>query len=195
MHNRSIEAIVARNVRAKRLHAEMSLDQLGNRAGVSKGALVALENASGNPNLGTVSRIADALGLPASRLLEDSSGAEVHIVQATASQPVWRGPEGGEARWLLTTKTLAPVELWWWHLHEGETGNCRRHGAGVVETVTVTSGQLVLVVSDDQHSLPTGGCAEFGASLAHSYRTAGAEVCEFLVTVPLPSRNGSQTPG
>jgi len=54
--------IVARNVRSARAAAGLSLDALAGRAEVSKGALVALEGARGNPNLTTLVRLADALG-------------------------------------------------------------------------------------------------------------------------------------
>ena len=57
-------------VRGLRHSRGLLADQLGNRAGVSKGALVALENATANPNLATLVRIADALGVSLSTLVE-----------------------------------------------------------------------------------------------------------------------------
>src|SRR4051812_14571507 len=57
MNDATLE-IVAHNVRAARGAAGLSLDALAARADVSKGALVALEGARGNPNLATLVRLA-----------------------------------------------------------------------------------------------------------------------------------------
>ncbi|MEV6939154.1 helix-turn-helix transcriptional regulator, partial [Streptomyces sp. NPDC051132] len=61
---------LAHNVRAARTRAGLSLDELGRRAKVSKGALVGLEKAQGNPNFATLVRLADTLGVSVSALLE-----------------------------------------------------------------------------------------------------------------------------
>ena len=71
--NEAALEIVARNVRSARAAAGLSLDALAARAEVSKGALVALEGARGNPNLTTLVRLADALGRSVSSLMEDDA--------------------------------------------------------------------------------------------------------------------------
>lgn len=71
MNDATLET-VARNVRTARTAAGLSLDGLATRADVSKGALVALEGARGNPNLTTLVRLADALGRSVSSLMDDS---------------------------------------------------------------------------------------------------------------------------
>src|SRR4051794_36257992 len=104
---------VARNVRAARAAAGLSLDALAARAEVSKGALVALEGARGNPNLTTLVRLADALGRPVSSLMEDATEEPaVAVVNADEVAPLWTGPDGGTAQLLLTNPRPAPVEVW-----------------------------------------------------------------------------------
>src|SRR4051794_25072172 len=84
---------VARNVRSARAAAGLSLDALAARADVSKGALVALEGARGNPNLTTLVRLADALGRSVSSLMEDARlEPEVVVVDAGEVAPLWTGP-------------------------------------------------------------------------------------------------------
>ena len=111
---------VARNVRSARTAAGLSLDALAARAEVSKGALVALEGARGNPNLATLVRLADALGRSVSSLMEDAREDPVVVADAGAVAPLWTGPSGGTARLLLTNPRPAPVEVWRWRLHPGE---------------------------------------------------------------------------
>lgn len=180
-------ATVARNVRAARAAAALSLDALAARADVSKGALVALEGARGNPNLTTLVRIADALGRPVSSLMEDASEEPaVAVVDAGEVAPLWTGPAGGTARLLLTNPRPAPVEVWRWRLHPGERHDSHAHGAGVTETLTVVRGKMLLIVGDAAHALRAGVTTAFSADVPHAYEGAGRGPCELLMTVHLP---------
>src|SRR3954453_16678932 len=161
MNDAAVE-IVARNVRSARAAAGLSLDALAARAEVSKGALVGLEGARGNPNLGTLVRLgepagwsvpsvvrrADAVGWSVSSLMEDARPDEdpVVVVDAGEVAPLWTGPAGGTARLMLTNPRPAPVEVWRWLLHPGERHDSAAHAAGTTETLTVVRGQLRLVV-------------------------------------------------
>src|SRR3954452_20205791 len=90
---------IARNARAARAAAGAPPGALAARAEVSKGALVALEGANGNPNLTTLVRLADALGRSVSSLMEDAGEEQrVVVVDAEEIAPLWTGPSGGTAR-------------------------------------------------------------------------------------------------
>jgi transcriptional regulator with XRE-family HTH domain len=186
MNDAALDA-VARNVRAARAAAGLSLDALAARADVSKGAVVALEGARGNPNLTTLVRLADALGRSVSSLMEDArADAAVVVVDADAVAPLWTGPSGGTARLLLTNPRPAPVEVWRWRLHPGERHDSHAHPAGVTETLTVVRGQMVLIVGDAAHPLRAGATTAFGADVPHAYEGAGRGPCELIMTVHLP---------
>jgi transcriptional regulator with XRE-family HTH domain len=181
---------VAATVRGLRHARGLSAEHLAARAGVSKGALVALENATANPNLATLVRIADALTVSVSTLVEQRPPRAVLISDAAAAEPLWRGPGGGTARLLLTTPTAAPVELWRWHLAAGEAYDSHPHPAGIVETVTVISGAAVITVDGTDYPLGAGMTATFAADAAHSYRadgTDGTDGADLLMTVHLPA--------
>jgi transcriptional regulator with XRE-family HTH domain len=177
---------VARNVKAARLAAGLSLDALSARAEVSKGALVALEGARGNPNLTTLVRLADALALSLSALMEDPREETLTVVHADEVAPLWTGASGGTARLLLTSPRPHPVELWRWSLHPGERHCSDPHPVGVTETLTVVRGQLRLVTGDSSRSLPAGTTTVFAADVPHAYEGAGRGPCELIMTVHLP---------
>jgi transcriptional regulator with XRE-family HTH domain len=178
--------MVARNVRAARAAAGLSLDALAVRAEVSKGALVALEGARGNPNLTTLVRLADALGRSVSSLMEDAREEPVLVVETDEVAPLWTGPSGGTARLLLTNPRPVAVELWRWRLHPGERHDSRAHPAGVTETLSVVRGQMLLVVGDSVRPLRTGAATAFAADVPHAYEGAGRGPCEMVMTVHLP---------
>ncbi|WP_214103909.1 helix-turn-helix domain-containing protein [Acrocarpospora catenulata] len=182
---------VASNVKAARLRAGLTAEQLSSRAQVSKGALVSLENAQGNPNLATLVRLADALGMSVSALTEGPQHRDIQIVETADVEPLWTGELGGEVRLMLTTSGPAPVEVWRWRLHPGEAYPSHPHPTGVVETVSVTHGCLILVLDGTEHQVPAGATATFDADVPHTYRGGGTEPCEFLMTVHLPPRTTS----
>ena len=177
---------VAATVRRLRHGRGLSADQLAARAGVSKGALVALENAAANPNLATLVRLADALGVSVSALVEPQDGRRVQVSDAAAIEPLWRGPSGGSLRLLLTTPTAAPVELWRWHLADGERYESHPHPAGVVETITVIGGAVVVTVDGSEYPARAGQTVTFAADSEHAYRGGPGGDADLLMTVHLP---------
>ncbi|MFF8609619.1 helix-turn-helix domain-containing protein [Streptomyces sp. NPDC015346] len=182
---------LAHNVRTARHRAGLSLDELGRRAKVSKGALVGLEKAQGNPNFATLVRLADTLGVSVSALLEGPAEGRVRVVTADAVMPLWTGSKGSEARLMLTTSGQAPVEVWRWKLEPDEEYPSHPHQAGVVETVSVTSGRMTLVVDGAEHPVEAGQTATFEGDAPHTYRGAGTETCHLIMTVHLPPGPGS----
>ncbi|GAA0465487.1 XRE family transcriptional regulator [Streptomyces olivaceiscleroticus] len=177
---------LAHNVRAARNRAGLSLDELGRRAKVSKGALVALERAQGNPNFATLVRLADTLGISVSALMEGPAEDRVRIVAADTVMPLWAGAQGSEARLMLTTAGPAPVEVWRWQLAPGEEYPSHPHQAGVVETVSVTAGRMTLIVDGTEYAVEAGRTATFDGDAPHTYRGAGTETCHLIMTVHLP---------
>lgn len=177
---------LAHNVRSARTRAGLSLDELGRRAKVSKGALVGLEKAQGNPNFATLVRLADTLGVSVSALMEGPTEGRVRVVSAGTVMPLWAGERGSEARLMLTTSGPAPVEVWRWRLEPGEEYPSHPHQAGVVETVSVTAGRMVLVVDGAEHPVEAGQTATFDGDAPHAYRGVGDEPCHLIMTVHLP---------
>ncbi|MTE17736.1 cupin domain-containing protein [Streptomyces sp. TRM43335] len=177
---------LAHNVRAARNRAGLSLDELGRRAKVSKGALVGLEKAQGNPNFATLIRLADTLGVSVSALLEGPTEGRVRVVTTDAVMPLWTGSRGSEARLLLTTSGPAPVEVWRWKLEPGEEYPSHPHQAGVVETLSVTAGRMILVVDGIEHPVEAGQTATFDGDVPHAYRGAGTATCHVIMTVHIP---------
>lgn len=184
--NEEMLEIVARNARTARTAAGLSLDALAARADISKGALVALEGARGNPNLTTLVRVADALGRPVSWLMEETRSDAVIVVNCDEVDPLWTGADGGTARLILTNQHPTPVEVWRWLLHPGERFESRVHRDGVTETITVVKGQMQLVLGDAARTVRAGETTVYSANTPHAYVGAGRGPCELIMTVHLP---------
>ncbi|MFJ7999225.1 helix-turn-helix domain-containing protein [Streptomyces sp. NPDC096310] len=184
---------LAGNVRAARTRAGLSLDEFSRRAHVSKGALVALEKAQGNPNFATLVRLADTLGVSVSALMEGPAQGRVRVVSADTVMPLWTGEEGGTARLMLTTSGPAPTEVWRWELRPGDAYPSHPHQPGVTETVSVTAGRMTLIVDGTEHPVEAGQTATFNGDAPHTYRGTGTETCHLIMTVHLPPGPTSTT--
>lgn len=87
-------------VRASR-RGVLSLEELAKRAGISAGQLSRIENGSGNPTIEILLRIADALGLQLSDLVEPPPAARTYVIKA-GERRTFRSPAGPHDLQLLT---------------------------------------------------------------------------------------------
>lgn len=91
-----VHAVIAGRVRALRTAAGLSLDQLGRRSGVSRSAISLIERAESSPTAVVLDKLAAALGVPLTALLEPV-GATGPLCRR-AQQPVWVDPASGYRR-------------------------------------------------------------------------------------------------
>ncbi len=177
---------VARTVRALRGDRGWSLDQLAARSGVSKGVLVALEQARGNPNLGTLTRVADALGAPLTRLVQVEEEPPIQLFPAARHVVLWHGPAGGTGMLLAGSDPRPSVELWRWELRPGERRESEAHTSGTREIITVESGLLSLFVGEGCTKVAAGDAAVFRGDRPHSYVNDGPQDVRFILAVMDP---------
>jgi transcriptional regulator with XRE-family HTH domain len=174
---------VARTARALRSAHGWSLDQLAARAGVSKGVLVALEQGRGNPNLGTLIRISEALGVALTRLVQVEEEPAVRVFPPDRHVVLWQGPAGGAGTLLAGSDPRPSVELWTWELRPGEPHASDPHAPGTREIVYVQEGALTLTVDGRSHVVQAGEAAVLVGDRAHSYVNEGAVPCRYVLAV------------
>ena len=114
-----------------------SLDQLAARSGVSKGVLVALEQARSNPNLATLARISDAFGVPVTYLVDVPAEPSVRVTGPDQARTLWHGPSGGAGTIIAATEAPWAAELWRWTVMPGESLGGDAHAPATREMVWV----------------------------------------------------------
>lgn len=174
---------VARTVRALRAAHGWSLDQLAARAGVSKGVLVALEQARGNPNLGTLIRVSEALGVPLTRLVQVEEEPPIQLFPAARHVVLWEGPAGGTGTLLAGSDPRPSVELWRWVLRPSECRDSEAHTPGTREIITVEAGRLTLTVDGSSTEVAAGDAVVFHGDRPHSYANEGTGDVRFVLAV------------
>jgi transcriptional regulator with XRE-family HTH domain len=181
-----VTAAVARAVQALRVERGWSLDQLAGRSNVSKGVLVAIEQAKSNPNLATLARISDAFGVPVTRLVETSAEPAVVISGAAAFRQLWRGQSGGTGVIIGATDPPWATELWSFRLEPGDSVGGDAHAAATREMVWIRTGTVTLTVAGRRYEVGPQEAAKFPGGLVHRYANEGSEAAEMIMVVVVP---------
>lgn len=174
---------LARNLKHWRAERGYTLDALAARAGVSRGMIIQIEQARTNPSVGTTVKIADALGVSITTLLDYEQGPQVRIVGPGEAVRMWSTEEGSFTKLLVGAEAPGPFELWDWRLMPGDGSTSDPHPPGTVELLHVRTGTLTLVVDGVDHTVPAGASATFEAKVAHGYRNDGTEPIEMTMSV------------
>jgi transcriptional regulator with XRE-family HTH domain len=144
-----------------------------------QGSAGALEHGRSNPNLATLAGIADAFGVPVTRLIDVTDEPGVRITGPTEAKVLWKGPAGGHGEIIAATEPPWAAELWRWRLQPGEQFGGSAHAPATREMAWVEAGTLTLAVTE-RRSVPAPWCnAQEQQSLrcCHSGETA-AQVAE-----------------
>lgn len=176
-------AAISERIRRRRREQHLSLDQLASRSGVSKGMLVQLERAATNPSIGTLCKVAAALGASIADLVDAAGPSPAHVVPAAAPRVLWKGPKGGSATLLVGSRGPDMLELWTWELRPGERYDAIAHPPGTQELMHVTQGRLALAVDGVEYVIAAGRSASAATDRPHAYACAGGRPARFLMVV------------
>ncbi|MCM2391630.1 helix-turn-helix domain-containing protein [Streptomyces albipurpureus] len=177
---------LARNLKHWRGERAFTLDALAARSGVSRGMIIQIEQARTNPSVGTTVKLADALGISITTLLDYEQGPQVRLVPPEAAVRMWSTSTGSSTTLLIGTEKPGPLELWAWRLMPGDGSESDAHPEGTVELLHVTAGELTLVVDHESYPVVAGTSATFEAHVPHGYRNEGVEPVEMTMAVSVP---------
>jgi transcriptional regulator with XRE-family HTH domain len=152
-----LSASVGERIRDLRTERGITLTALAVETRLGKGTLSELERGQRNPTLDTLFAIATALSVPLSDLLgKGSPGPHAHG-QSVDAELIGRWTEPG-----------AVVEVYRMTITQGRRES-RSHASGVVESITVLSGEIAVGTDDDPAHLVGGQSHTFPGDQDHSY--------------------------
>ncbi|WP_417209806.1 helix-turn-helix domain-containing protein [Antarctobacter sp.] len=187
---RELGDALAKRIRLLRGGRQLSLDALAQRAGISKGTVVALEQGKANPSIGVLCRLAAALSLSVTDLLADRSAETSDLpIERTTPVTLWSSPAGSKAELTAALTGATMFELWSWTLMPGETYDADAHSPGTRELISVISGRLGVTVGDTSVTLNAGEAVRLVTDRRHSYTCAGDAPVEFSMAVLESDRN------
>ncbi len=154
----TVEAIYGEQLGARvkelRRRRELTLEDLAERAGVSRAMISKVERGEKNPTLVVTAKVAEGLGVTLSELLGEEERREV-VVVPRERRMVKSDPETGFERQLLSptfggrgvefVRNVVP--------HGATSGEFPPHLRGLEDYVVVEKGRLWAVVGDEDHLL------------------------------------------
>jgi transcriptional regulator with XRE-family HTH domain len=190
-----VAAAIAANVRRLRNDHRLTIDTLAERAGVSKGTIIQLEQGRANPNIGTLCRLSDALQVGVATLVAPvDTSPRMTIRRSAQAAPLWTSDAGSRAAFLIGTDPPNVIELWDWRLVPGDAFDGEAHGDGTVEVLTVHQGALSVSAGGRSETLAVGDSVLFEAYVPHRYANDGSETTLFTMLVLQPADRPLGTP-
>lgn len=142
--------------------------------------LVAIEAGENNVSLTTLDRLAEALGVAFSELIQAPDNRD----PARINELAWAGLQpGSKAVLLASAPASSEVELWEWRLEAGEQYLSEADPPGWSEQLYVCEGVLTVVLGNTLQQLAAGDFLAYPSSQPHAYRNDGVVCVRFMRNV------------
>lgn len=186
------EKAIATHIKKIRLRRKLTLQDLADHTGLTKGYLSKIERAHKAPPYSTLTKIAAALGIEVTALLTGDAkpikDSSFYLGKAADNQLVSQSSpmHGYEYTVLASGKPgknmepfiiYAPFEISRMYEHEGEEFNY------------VLEGRMEFIFGDKTHTLEAGDHIYFDSRIPHSGRSLGETKAKLLVVIYFYKRN------
>lgn len=179
-------AHVGGEVRRRRQHKGMTVQELADAADVSRRMLTQIELGQANPSLVTVDKVARALGTDFSSLAQAGDHEPLSVNPPGSGAGVWSSAAGSRAALRVATVGRDAAELWEWLLQPGDHYDAQPDPPGSQELYFVISGQLTIDVGDTAPVVvKAGGSARLASDRQYGYRNEGRRAVHFVKVVQL----------
>jgi transcriptional regulator with XRE-family HTH domain len=166
---------VGESLRRIRTQRGWSLERLAKGSGVSRAMLCQIELGQSAPTINILWKIARALGVPFSALLNDQTASRTKVLPAARAKILTSADGTFSSRALFPFGEPRSVEFYELRLAPRSSEIAEPHPPGTTENLIVTCGQLEMHVGDDRHELATGDAIQFEADAPHEYRNPSDE--------------------
>jgi transcriptional regulator with XRE-family HTH domain len=177
---------VGARVRVRRLDRGLTLDELSQRSGVSRRMITMLEAGETNASLGTLDKLARALGCAFADLVVGRAVAPLVPEHAESQEPVWEDGKGSSARLLVARSMVATTELWLWQLSGGAAYEAEADPAGSEEILLVRSGRLTVETGNSVIALASGQFLRLPSDAPYTFRNPGTRPTQFVRLILAP---------
>lgn len=175
-------SVLGQALRDKRKSLQLSIEQLAERAEVSRSAISKIERGDVAPSTAVLSKLSDALSTSISDLLAHEDESDVVVMHA-ASQPVLKETATGFERRVLTP--ILPGRGIDWVLCTMpvgfHTGTFKGHKRGTEEYVYVLGGRMSVHVGSERYPLEAGDSIFYKATKGHAFENDGDVPCNYFL--------------
>lgn len=190
-----LSLVIGSKVRDRRNAIGSTIDQLAEEAGVSRRVIINIEQGDTVPNISTLLRIGEVLGMSLPELVDTSSASHLVVTKKDQAAILWSSPNGGTGSLVASTTSPNLVELWEWHMNPGDEHNSEAHISGTRELIHVSQGILTVKVDNDVVTLKPGDSISFAGDVPHSYINLARKPTRFTLAVVEPTNSANTRKG
>lgn len=178
---------VGERLRAIRRVRRATLKSVAERAGLSESFLSQVERGRANASVGSLKRIAGALGVAVADLFEpNGSTSRPRVLRREARPALMFGTLG--RKYMLTPRPLEHLQVVLGELDAGgSTGDEAYTHGDSEELLVVLSGILSLQLGTEMFELATGDSIDYRSSTPHRLTNIGGEPAEVMWIISPPS--------
>ena len=182
----STEVDVGERLRTLRRFRRCTLQTVAERSGLSESFLSQVERGRSNASIGSLKRIADALGVSMADLFEPDGLPGPHVLRRRERPALQFGILG--RKHLLTPRPLHHLEVFAGELEVGGSTGPEQYAHGDSEELfLVLSGKVRLELGDELFELERGDSIDYRSSTPHRVVNTGQELAEVLWIISPPS--------
>ncbi|MCX4744092.1 cupin domain-containing protein [Kitasatospora sp. NBC_01287] len=180
------ESHVGARVRDYRRMRRLTLRALGEAAGVSPSFLSQLENGRTEASVGSLRRIALALGISVADLFETRAPARHQVLRREDRPEV--GVQAGSRKYMIAQPPLQHLEVYSADFEPGaSTGAAAYTHGDAQEILLVLDGEVTLELDEEKHVLRTGDSIEYSTAVPHRLVNTAATATEVLWIISPPT--------
>ena len=163
-------------LKSLRADANLSLEQLSKRAGVSRGMLSQIELGQSVPTITILTRIAAAFNLPAAAFLAEELPGRALVLKREEAHLLRSADGKFVSRALFPFRGPRRTEFYELSVEPGCRYESAAHPAATSENLLVSVGVLEIEISGERHRLGVGDALYMTADRPHVYCNPGNEV-------------------
>jgi transcriptional regulator with XRE-family HTH domain len=177
---------VGERLREIRRQRRATLRTVADRSGLSESFLSQVERGRSNASIGSLRRIAEALGVTVADLFEPSGPPGPRVLRRNERPALSFGVLGRKL--LLTPRPLQALEVFVGELDVGGSTGVAPYSHGDSEELfVVLNGSVQLSLGDEVHDLETGDSIVYRSSVPHRITNVGDQLAEAMWVITPPS--------
>ena len=182
----NVAVAIGSRIRAAREAQRMTIEQVAEAAGLSKGFLSRVERDESSPSVASLVTLCQVLSLPIGDLF---ATPETHLTRASEAPRISLGGEGIVER-LLTARSERRLQIIQAEIAPRGRGESELYAVDCdVDVLHVVRGQIQLVMTNDHYELSAGDTLTFPGREPHSWVNPSDDPATVLwVLVPAASR-------
>lgn len=172
---------LGKKIRDLRLRRGMTVQQLAEATGLSKGFISQVENSRTSPSLATLQDLARSLETSVAYLVVEEAQAP-HVVRCGERPSLQIGGNASRVE-VLSAQPRRNLELIQVELTVGELAADKRHYHHGEEVVLCTAGRVRVICGEHVLLLEEGDSCHFDARVPHAVENAGEQTAKVLIAM------------